>query len=55
MDLKKYQRDKKRNTEPKNVRINLKTTQKVSEWMTKNNISPQKVWDESISKLVEND
>lgn len=52
MDLKKYQYDKKRNSEPKLMRINLRTTKEVSEWMTKNKISPQKFWDISINELM---
>ena len=38
--------------ELKDVRINLKTTKSIAEWLTKENVSPQKVFDLSIVELM---
>lgn len=48
MDIKKVQRTE----EPKIRRINLKTTKSASEWMTKHNVSPQRVFDEALKELM---
>lgn len=47
MDMKNV----KRKEQPKNVRLNLKTTEEISEWMKKENISPQLIFDEAIKEL----
>lgn len=49
MELKQVQRKE----EPKTRRLNLKITKTASEWMTKNNVSPQSVFDLSIQELME--
>lgn len=43
---------RKTTNEPKTVRINLKTTKSVSEWLTKENISPQKIFDLAVEELI---
>ena len=49
MDIKDVTREKK--DELKSVRINLKTTKSVSEWMAEKNISPQMIFDKSVEEL----
>lgn len=38
--------------ERKDVRINLKTTGKISKWMKDKSVSPQKVFDETLKELM---
>lgn len=49
MNIKDVRR--KASEERKNVRINLKITKSVSKWLKKENISPQKLFDEAIKDL----
>ena len=42
---------RKERKEVKNVRINLKITKSISEWMKEKNISPQMIFDKSIVEL----
>lgn len=48
-------KDIQRKTEPKTVRLNLKTTKKASKWMKDNNVSPQKVFDMGLEEVMEHD
>lgn len=47
MDIK----DVKKKEQPKKVRLNLKTTKEISEWMEKENISPQLIFDNAVEEL----
>jgi len=38
--------------ESKRIRINLRTTKSVAEWLTEKNVSPQKVFDLAIEELI---
>ena len=49
MNIKNVKR--KVSEERKNVRINLKITKSVSTWLKKEDISPQKLFDEAIKDL----
>jgi len=50
MEIKNVIRETK--NEPKRVRINLRTTESVSKWLTEKNVSPQKVFDLAIVELM---
>lgn len=50
MEIKDVVRENK--DKPKTVRINLRTTKDVSEWLTNKNVSPQKVFDLAIAELM---
>ena len=43
--------DVKKKKQPKRVRLNLKTTEEISKWMKKENISPQLIFDKTIEEL----
>ena len=43
--------DVKKKEQPKIIRLNLKTTEEVSKWMKKENISPQLIFDKSVEEL----
>jgi len=47
MDIQKV----KRKERPKTVRLNLKTTKKISEWMKEENISPQLIFDKAVEEI----
>ena len=47
MDIQNIQRKEK-----KVIRINLKTTKKVSSWLKENNVSPQLLFDEAVKELM---
>ena len=47
MDIK----DVKRKEQPKVARLNLKTTKEISDWMEKENISPQLIFDKAVEEL----
>lgn len=50
MELNKIKYKKAKKTR----RLNLKTTKEVSEWMTKNKVSPQLLFDEAVKELMGN-
>lgn len=53
MDIKKV---KKKNAENmKSVRMQIRTTPKISKWMKKNNVSPSLVFDKAIEELMKKD
>jgi len=47
MDIQKVRKKER----PKKVRLNLKTTEETSEWMKKENISPQLIFDNAVEEL----
>lgn len=48
MELKKVQRKKERKTR----RLNLQTTERASNWMKENNVSPQLIFDQAVQELM---
>lgn len=44
-------KDVKRKKQPKTIRLNLKTTEEISKWMKKENISPQLIFDNAVKEL----
>ncbi len=47
----KIQEVKTQRKEKKSIRINLKITKSISQWMKENEISPQKVFDLALKEL----
>ncbi len=45
-------KDVKRKDLPKTKRLNLRATEKVSIWMSKENVSPQLIFDKAIEELM---
>ncbi len=43
--------DVKKKEQPKTVRLNLKTTEEISKWMKKENVSPQLIFDKAVEEL----
>ena len=43
--------DVKRKKQPKTIRLNLKTTEEISNWMKKENLSPQLIFDKAVEEL----
>ena len=50
MNIKDVVRETKE--ESKRMRINLRTTKSVTEWLTEKNVSPQKVFDLAVEELM---
>ena len=50
IDIKKVK--KKDPEEMKSVRMQIRTTPKISKWMKKHNVSPSKVFDHAVEELM---